>query len=285
MRLMHGCQAALLGAFLAGAPADAAPQRVVSTHLCTDEYVFRLVPRDHIVALSYLAGDQAPVVSTIADQVKGIDLIRGSTEEVLTRSPDLVVLYEGTNPRLRAHLVEAHIPFVEIPWADSLEQVRAVTRNLGAELDATDRASAMLKEMDRTLADAHRLAADPPVPTLIYEPNGYATAGGLSNEIMAAAGLSNAAPGMGPTRSGTIPIETLISAAPALLILDGTHGRARSEADLVLQHPAISALAGRTLVAALTLTPLLCPGPWSVRVAPELARLGRSALARSTVRP
>jgi len=285
MRLTHGCQAVLLCMLLAGGSVHAAPQRVVSTHLCTDEYVFRLVPRNHITALSYLAGDRSPVVSTIADQVRGIDLIRGSSEEVLTRSPDLVVLYEGTNPRLREHLVEAHIPFIEIPWADSLAQVRAVTRKLGVELDATDRASAMLRDMDRTLALAHTFAAEALVPTIIYEPNGYATEGGLADEIMAAAGLSNAAPGMSPTRSGTIPVEALVAAAPELLILDGTHGRARSEADLVLHHPAILALAGRTSIETLTLTSLLCPGPWSVGVAPALARLGRSALVHHTMRP
>src|SRR5512137_1121104 len=54
----------------------AAPSRVVSTFLCTDEYVFRLVPRAHIAALSFEAGDRHPVVSTIVDRVRGIAQIR-----------------------------------------------------------------------------------------------------------------------------------------------------------------------------------------------------------------
>jgi iron complex transport system substrate-binding protein len=123
------------------------------------------------------------------------------------------------------------------------------------------------------------------VPTLIYEPNGYATSGPFVDEVMAAAGLSDAAPGMNLTRSGTIPIEAVIVAAPRLLIFNRASSAAHSEAELVLRHPALAALAGGTSIATLTLTPLLCPGPWSVEVAPALARLGRAALARSTVRP
>jgi iron complex transport system substrate-binding protein len=285
MRSMRRYRFAGLFMLLTCAAAHAAPQRVISADLCSDEYVFRLVPREHIVALSWLAGDRSPVVSTIADRVSGIALIRPSAEEVLTRFPDLVVLSEGTNPRLRSHLEREHIPFIEIPSAGSFAQVREVTRKLGMELGAPGRAAAMLAEMDRTLAVARAHAVSAPVPTLIYEPNGYATSGTFADEIMAAAGLSDGAPGMNLTRSGTIPIEAVIAAAPRLLILNRTNGPSHSQADLVLQHPAFAALAGKTSVVSLTLTPLLCPGPWSVQVVPALADIGKSALARRATQP
>jgi iron complex transport system substrate-binding protein len=258
---------------------------VISADLCSDEYVYRLVPRDHIVALSWLAGDRSPVVSTIVDKVAGIALMRPSAEAVLTRSVDLVVLSRGTNPRLRSQLAAAHIPILEIPMADSLAQVRAVTKNLGTALGAPDRATALLGEMDLSLADVRAHASSVPVSTLIYEPNGYATSGAFADEIMTAAGLSDAAPGMTLTPSGTIPIEAVIASTPRLLILNRADGRARSRADLVLQHPALAALDGRTTIATIALTPLLCPGPWSVQAGPALARLGLSALARHAARP
>src|SRR5580692_11686920 len=112
MRFAHVCQSIGLAVLLLCPPALAAQQRVVSTFLCTDEYVFRLVPREHIAALDYLAADTHPVVSTIADKVKGIALIHPSTETVLTLKPDLVVFYQGTLPRLREHLIEAGVPIV-----------------------------------------------------------------------------------------------------------------------------------------------------------------------------
>jgi iron complex transport system substrate-binding protein len=281
-------QRALIGAMvllLGGASVEAAPRRVISADLCSDEYVFRLVPREHIVALSWLAGDTHPVVSTIASKVRGIALIRPLAEDILTRSPDLVVLYEGTNPRLRAQLAEAHVSVLDIPATDSLDGIRSVTRRLGRQLGAIDNATAMLAEMNHTLDAARAEAPARRVSTLVYEANGYATTGRLADEIMAAAGLADAAPGLNPTRSGTIPVEEAIALAPRILIFNRADGTIRSQADLVLHHPAFSALAGKTSVASLALTPLLCPGPWSVSVVPALARLGRDTLAHGTPQP
>lgn len=267
----------------AGAPALAAPQRIVSTNLCTDEYVFRLVPKDHIAALSVLAGEARPVVSTIAGKVAGIDLIHPSAETVLARDPDLVVMYAGTNPRLRAHLRAAGVRVLEVPWADSLAQVRKVTLMLGRRLGAVARARVLVAQMDARLAAARKSAPRPSVPALIYEPNGYVTADHVSDQIMSAAGLRNLAPAVGPNRLGRLSVEAVIAAAPRLLILNAAPESGPSLADAALDHPALAALKGHTLIAHADLTPLLCPGPWSVDVASAFAGLARKAgrLART----
>ena len=286
MRLAHGCYVACFLAALMGArTANAAPQRVVSTFLCTDEYVYRLVPRDRIAALSYLSADRHPVVSTIVDKVKGIRLTRGSAEDVLTLHPDLVVMYQGTNPRLRAHLVETHTPFVETKWANSIADIRDVTRQLGAALGAKDRAEAMIADMDAKLARAAKQAPHPAVTTLIYEPNGYANSGGVSDDILRRIGLRDVAARMNQTRSGTVPVESLVANPPELLILNGEREATPTRADLVLKHPALRALPKSTLVANTSLTPLLCPGPWSADVAEPLVEWGRKARALASPAP
>ncbi len=253
----------------------AAPTRVVSTFLCTDEYVFRLVPRANIAALSFLAADTHPVVSTIRDQVGGMNLIRPDTETVLDLKPDLVVMYEGTNPRLHSHLKEIGTPILDVPWANSLADIRKITLMLGEKLGAKERASAMLKQMDADLAELR--APHPAIRTLIYEPNGYATVGGVTEEILNAAGLKNIAPDFKTGRTGAIPVEAVIAGHPDLLLLNGEV--ARSRADLVLRHPALRALSGHTLIRWVSLTPLLCPGPWSSKAAEPLAKLGAEARA------
>ncbi len=262
-------------------PASAAPQRVVSTNLCADEYVFRLLPRERIAALSFLSADRHPVISTIVDQVRGIALIRASTEEVLSRNPDLVVMYAGMDARLHAHLREAGVPVLDVRWARSLSDIRQVTLGLGRALGAEARAEALLGAMDRDLAVAK--AARPPVRTLIYEPNGYATADGVTDEILARAGLANAAPEMGATRQGTIPVEMVVANPPELLILNGASRSVRSRADLVLHHPALATLPDTVMVARASLTPLLCPGPWSAETVPVFAALGQKARALARV--
>src|SRR5262249_15130803 len=181
MRQTHGWVAACLAALiLAANPAASAPRRVVSTFLCTDEYVYRLVAPDHLPALPFEATDRYPVVSTIADAARGIPTIRPSAETVLTLKPDLVVMYAFTMPALHAALAHAGTPVLDVPWANSLADVRRITAMLGERLGARDRAEALLREMDRTIATARRAAARPPVATLIYAPNGYASSGGLT---------------------------------------------------------------------------------------------------------
>jgi iron complex transport system substrate-binding protein len=286
MRSMHGWHVALLSAAVVFAqPVDAAPRHVVSASLCTDEYVFRLLPRARIAALSFLSADRHPVVSTIADAVKGIPLVHASAEEILSYTPDAVVLYAGTETRLHAQLHDAGAPVIDVPWANSLADIRRVTLALGDTLGAQGRARALLARMDRMLSSG---AVPPPrVRTLVYEPNGYATADGVTDEILNAAGLADSANEIGSTRSGTIPIEAVVADPPELLLLNGANEVHPARADLVLRHPALASLASRILVAHISLTPLLCPGPWSADAVPVLAEKGRAAraLAQSQGQP
>ena len=257
----------------------AAPQRVVSTFLCTDEYVYRLVPREHIAALSYEATDRRPVVSTIADAARGIRTIRPSTETVMSLKPDLVVMYAGTNTRLHLNLSRLHVPILDVPWADSIADVRSVTRMLGSKLGDPARAQALLDEMDRKIAQARAEAPRPPVKAILYEPQGYASMQGLTGEVMQIAGIANAAPPGEMTRTGQLPVEAVIARAPELLILGGEERQGSARAYTILHHPAFKALEGRTHMEFATLTPLLCPGPWSLDSAQTLGNLARRAHA------
>jgi iron complex transport system substrate-binding protein len=280
MRKTHGWVAtALVLLILSTNSAVCAPRKIVSTFLCTDEYVWRLVPHAHIAALSFEASDRHPVVSTIADAVarEGVPAIRPSAEAVLTFKPDLVVMYAGTMPELHAQLARTHVKVLDVPWANSLADVRDVTTMLGEALDARDRAKSLLAEMDRKIADAKAHALRPPVKTLIYEPNGYSSAGGMTDEIMGLAGLKNLASHLRPTRLSTVSVEMVIARAPELVILSGDPQEQNSRAYLVQHHPALRALNGSSVTAWAQLTPLLCPGPWSLDAAETFSRLGAKA--------
>jgi iron complex transport system substrate-binding protein len=268
-----------VGAILLSATAQAAPSRVVSTFLCTDEYVFRLVPRQHIAALSYEAVDRKPVVSTIAEAAAGITVIRPSTETVLQQKPDLVVMYAGTNPRLHNNLKQLGVAVLDVPWANSLADVRAVTAMLGDKLGAPQKARALIAEMDGRIAAAKAKAPRPPVRTILYQPQGYATVQGVTGEVMTLSGLVNAAPPSQITRMGQLPVESVIAAAPELLILGGEERSGSARAYAILHHPALRALKGHTHMEFASLTPLMCPGPWSVQAAQTLGDLGRKARA------
>jgi len=284
MRHVHSWHITILSFFLATAsPAMAAPQHVVSTFLCTDEYVYRLLPRDHIAALSFLAADRHPVVSTIADKVNGIPFVHDSAEEVLARNPDAVVMYAGTQARLHAQLKAAGIPIIDAGWSNSLAEIRRDALALGRALGVEVNARRLLADMDRRLASAK--PSGPPVRTLIYEPNGYVSSGPVTDEILQRAGLVDIAGEMGMTHSGMIPVEAVVAEPPQLLLLSGADPRP-SLANLVQHHPAFATLA-RTAIVPVSLKALACPGPWSADVVPALVRAGEKAhaLARAHGRP
>lgn len=270
--------------FSSAQPAAAAPMRIVSTFLCTDEYVFRLVPRGNIAALSFEAGDRNPVVSTIVDRVSGIPGIRPTAETVLNFKPDLVVMYAGTNPRLHAQLAEIGMPILDVPWANSLSDIRHVTAMLANRLGERDRGDALLAQMDRELAAARAHAVHPPVTALLYEANGYAAAGTVADELMQIAGLDDVAPKLGLNRANRIPLEAVVASAPELLIMNGDETVRNAEGNLLLHHPALATLKDKTLIAWRPLRALLCPGPWSADAAATFADLGHKAHALARAR-
>jgi len=150
---------------------------------------------------------------------------------------------------------------------------------MGEKLGARTEAAALLATMDTKLAAVRARAVHPAMRTLLYEPNGYSSVEGVTEELMRLAGLENAAPGYRPTREGTIPIVAVIAAAPQLLIFSGRNGPVDSRAELAQHHPALATLSDRTYSAWANLVPLACPGPWSVDAAETFAALGRKARA------
>jgi iron complex transport system substrate-binding protein len=75
----------------------------------------------------------------------------------------------------------------------------------------------------------------------------------------------------------------VIAAVPELLILGGEERSGAARAYSVLHHPALKALAGRTHMEFAKLTPLLCPGPWSLDSAETLVKLGRAARTKNNL--
>ncbi|WP_317616335.1 substrate-binding domain-containing protein [Paracoccus mutanolyticus] len=70
-------------------PAGAAPRRVVSINLCTDQLALAVAAPGQLVSVSELARD--PALSAMASRAAAIPSNRGRAEEVLALRPDLVL--------------------------------------------------------------------------------------------------------------------------------------------------------------------------------------------------
>lgn len=223
----------------AGTPAPAPvarPMHVMSVNQCTDQLVLALLPPERIASVSFLARD--PGGSLMVAQAHAVATNRGRAEEVLAQRPDLVVAGSFGTPALREMLRDLDYPLIEIDQPASLDDIRRVTRQLAAALDERARGEALIADMDRQLAALAR-DAGPAVPVVAWDRTGFAAAeGSLFGAILTAAGADNRV--RQPAGATARPdVETVLQAAPALLVQGSNHAEAPSLGDDALDHPAI----------------------------------------------
>jgi iron complex transport system substrate-binding protein len=271
--------AASLSASLAGPGGAGKPQRIVSTNVCADQLALLLADRPRVVSVSRLAVE--PQISNFADAARGIPVNNARAEEIIELKPDLVLgdVYTGASANriagtlgVRVHVIGAGM---------SLDDVRNIVKGVADAVGESERGTKILADMDTKIARAKAMTG-PSLTALVYEPNGVTSGNGtLTHDVLGAAGLENLAPKLMPGSYGTVPLESVVAAAPRLLILDDAYTGTSSRAQNILRHPAFRSLEGRSTLYAMPSRLWICPGPWVAdaveRLAAERARLARSA--------
>jgi iron complex transport system substrate-binding protein len=230
---------------------------VVSLNLCTDQMLVLLAP-DKIAALSPLARD--PSLSFVAHQAVRSPSVRASAEAVLRLHPDLILAAPYGAQTTVAVLQQEHIRILRISLPQDFDGIRQMTRQIASALGVPGRGEALLASMDAELAalrpPRHRLRA------LVWEPRGFtAGPGTLMDQVLRAAGLSNAADGH------RLSLEALLRDPPDLLVVPAAPDYP-SLATALLEHPALAGIKQRTIPPALT----ICAGPFSADAAALLAQ-------------
>ena len=282
-RIARRAAAAALAALAAagaapGAPAAAKPERIVSTNLCSDQLVLALAERSRIASLSHLVAD--PDVSAVADRVDGILLNHGLAEEVLPLDPDLVVAGRYTSPVTLSLLRGLGYPVLRLAIADSLADIGARLRELGAALGEEARAEAVIAAMEARLDRVPAPAGTVRPTALYYQPNGYvAGSGSLVDDVIARAGLTNLGARRAAAGLAYLPLEALVAAPPDILIVDSSYAGAPALAFQVLRHPALAALGSRARRVAMPNNLWICGTPDTVAAVERLAALRRQAVS------
>jgi iron complex transport system substrate-binding protein len=243
------------------AAAAAEPQRVVSINVCTDQYLLALADREQIAALSPYASDRG--LAFFAERADGIPTTSGAAEAVLTHDPDLVLTGTFTKRATRAMLERLGYRVLDIPPAQSWQDVRDTTRTVAEALGHPERAERWIAALDAALASVR--AAGPPegrLRALNYQRRGYATGTDtLMNRLFTVAGLENAAAEAGIRAVRQLSLETVVRLRPDILVFD------RPDIDLtdvgsdLLRHPALARAVpdSRQIVLPQRLT--VCGGP------------------------
>src|SRR5512141_903950 len=138
----------LFGAALFAAP----PQRVVSQTVGTDELLLALADPSQIAALSNLAKD--PAFSPVAKAAAGYPCLRTSdAESILKFRPDLVLIASYTRAETKALLQRTGVKLLVLDRFETLQDLYANARAIGAALGHPGRAEAAI------LGWRHRVAA------------------------------------------------------------------------------------------------------------------------------
>jgi iron complex transport system substrate-binding protein len=218
--------------------AAAVPRHVMSLNLCTDELLLDLAPADRIASVTYLS--RSPTDSYFWREAGRVPINHGSAEEVLAQHPDFVLAGTYTTTATRFMLKRIRTPMLEVPPANSFEDIRAVTQSVAHALGVDARGRELLAAMDATLRS---LAATKPERVIrVAGWNGGDAVPGrgtLFDAILTAAGGTNIASSTQGARSGSFSIEELLLARPDVLAYGSEENATPSPRTDVDQHPLI----------------------------------------------
>ena len=214
----------------------AAPQKIVSLNLCTDQLLMLLADPNQIASLSKIVDD--PNVSFFAEKSAGFKKNRGDAEEIFVNNPDLVVAGVYTEKATVQILQSLGVRVEIFPIEQNFDDIVKNIRKMGLLIGHSDRAKRMIDDFNFRLEELRSGITERP-RAAIYSANGYTTGTDtLSGQILKTAGFRNITEEVGMSFGGTLPLETLIMLKPDLVITGKAYpGHSRSEE--ILTHPVL----------------------------------------------
>ena len=264
----------VLALLLAAGPGAAAPERVVSLNLCTDQLAFLIAAPGQLAAVSRLAVERevsAHAGAVVAAVAAGrLRLTSGAAEEVFVMAPDLVLAGRFTTRATVDLLRRLGVRVEEFAPETSVAETRANIARMGRLLGREAAAAALVARLDAGLAAVEAAGAGPGAASpegvrmggvapegarmggvapegararaVVWQAGGYVPgAGTLADAILTAAGLENLGRGARLRDNGTLPLEALVLAGPEVIVR-GARYAGQSRVEEVLDHPALAAL-------------------------------------------
>jgi iron complex transport system substrate-binding protein len=211
---------------LAG-PADAAPRRVASLNLCTDELLLALAAPGQIASVTHLA--QNPAETPLWRQARRYRKNDGSLVSVAGLRPDLV-LTMGGGARDRVRIAERlGMRVVDLPFPQSLADIEQSVSKVAAALGRPQSATPILARINRLKTTVPARPAD-----AVWLGGGgrSVSADGLAAQWMGLSGLRQR-----PLRGDRISLEQLLVRPPAILLRSQYRSGQYSSEQRWLAHP------------------------------------------------
>ena len=227
---------------LSVAAAPTGPRHVMSLSVCTDDLLLDLLPPGRIASVTYLSRD--PSNSYLWAQAAKVGINYGSAEEVLAEKPDLVLAGTYTTPATRMLIKKLGMPMLEVPPANSFDDIRAQTRTVAHALGQDAVAESLIARMDTTLKQLESTKPSRVIRVAGWSGGGSVPGKGtLFDAILRAAGGVNIASDEGQSYAA-FDIEQLLEARPDILAY-GENSVSPSPRTDEAQHPIILELYAR----------------------------------------
>jgi iron complex transport system substrate-binding protein len=222
---------------LAGA-AEAAPHRVASLNLCTDELLLSLADARQIASVTYLA--QQPEEFPLWRQARAYPKNDGSLISVVRYRPDLVLTMGGSGRDSARIAQRLGIKVLNLPYPQSLRDMQAMIGRVAHVLDRDAVGRAIVARIEQLKRSRPAASID-----TIWLGEGGLTlrAQSLGAEWMRLVGLrQRAVPG------DRVTLEQLVAAPPAVLLRSDYRSGQYSAEQRWLAHPLVQrAHAARTI--------------------------------------
>jgi iron complex transport system substrate-binding protein len=243
---------------------------IVSLNPCADQLLLALVPPGRIAAISAYSRDPGASSIPLAT-ARRLPVTAGTAEEVIALAPDLVVATSFTPPATREAFARAGLRTLYLDSPTTIAASKAQVTELAAAVAAPDRGRALNRRIDTALAQTRHDGA--PTPALLYISGDLANGGGtLLDAMMRHAGLRDAAADYGLAMTGTLPVETILSRPPALILSPDGGGRTAT-----LRRRLLALTGARVREVAFPRALINCGGPTIPAALHRLAAIRRAA--------
>lgn len=248
-----------LAALLASSAA-AAPQRVASLNLCTDELVLLLADKAQLASVTKLGADARE--TRLAHRAAGLHRNNGRMESVAGLVPDLVITGGGANRYAAEIARRMGTRVVDVPPPETIGELRRNIRTVAAALAQPARGEALVAHVNAALGavPARQRSA------VLLSGGGYTVRpDGLSAALARHAGLAQQA-----YPSQRVALDRLIAAPPEVIVITRYRAGQASLHQMWLAHPALKRLPASTRILEIDGRSWTCLGPL---VADDVARL------------
>lgn len=188
---------------------------VMSMDYCADQYVLALADDDQILGLSHEA---RMVHSYYRDRAKDLPLLYGSSEEVLTLAPDVIVRDWGGDRRFTRTVEDAGITVAPIRYGSYEDTIHQNILDIGRAIYLEEEAQALVADLEARLTGLKSQSVYPLKAAYITPGGVTAGVGTYVDEVIRLAGFQSSADDLGLAGWSSLPLEQFVMTPPDVMI-------------------------------------------------------------------